>query len=313
MRVLVTGARGLVGSNIVKHARSAEHDVLAPARGELDLCDHAAVTAWLGAHEVDMVVHCAGRVGGILANMTQPVDFLVQNLDMGRNIVLAARAAGIRRVLNLSSSCIYPRGVEGELSEDMILTGELEPTNEGYALAKIATLRLCQYVSREDVSLRYKTLIPCNIYGPGDAFDPVRAHLVPAAIMKVDTALRTGQRSVEIWGDGRARREFMYVGDLADLIWEAVGRFDELPDLMNVGLGHDHTIDEYYDAVSDTLGWDGEFVHDLDRPSGMRRKLVDVRRQTAFGWRAMTSLRDGIARTHAYYASLDHDTHQESV
>jgi len=185
-----------------------------------------------------------------------------------------------------------------------VLKGELEPTNEGYALAKVVTARLCEYISREDASCQYKTLIPCNVYGRHDKFDPSHSHLVPAIIHKIYEAKLSGSAHVEIWGDGTARREFMYAGDLADCLVESVRRFDTLPDTMNVGIGEDASINEYYETVAEVIGYDGQFKHDLTKPVGMMRKLVSTDKTQAWGWRAKTSLRDGIAKTYDYYLQL---------
>lgn len=308
MRVFVTGGGGMVGRNIVEHAKAKGHTVLAPSRRELDLFDYAAVRDTLAANSIDMVVHVAGRVGGIEANIREPVAFLTENLDLGRNVVLAAREVGVPQLLNLSSSCMYPKDVDGSLTEDMIMTGPLEPTNEGYAIAKIATMRLCSYVSREQSQLAYKTAIPCNLYGRYDRFDPVRAHLVPSVIAKVHAAKVSGASSVEIWGDGLARREFMLAADLADFVWAAIEDFERVPELLNVGLGYDYSVNEYYEAVARVVGWSGKFTHDLSRPTGMRRKLVDVSRQQAFGWKPSFTLEQGLAETYAFYRALISDS-----
>jgi GDP-L-fucose synthase len=301
MRILLTGGNGMVGRNLRDHPKAAHHEVIAPDRRELDLLDRAATMACLADLKPDLVIHSAGQVGGIQANIADPVGFLTRNTDMGLNIVLAARAAGVPRLLNLGSSCMYPRAAPNPLQEEMVLAGELEPTNEGYAIAKIVTARLCDYVSRSDPGRAYRTVIPCNLYGLHDKFDPKVSHLLPAIIRKVHEARVAGQDTVEIWGDGRARREFMFAGDLADGIWTAVERFDDLPAMMNMGVGTDHSINEYYQAVARVIGWDGTFVHDLSRPTGMARKLVSVARQTAFGWAPATSLDTGIARTYAHF------------
>lgn len=238
------------------------------------------------------------------ANSREPVQFFTENMDMGMNLVLGAHEAGVTRLLNLGSSCIYPRDGENPLREEAILTGELEPTNEGYALAKIGTLRLCTYITRQYEGYAYKTLIPCNLYGRWDSFHPTKSHMIPAVIRKLHLAAQVGQDKIEIWGDGTARREFMYTGDLADCVLEAVRRFDTLPDEMNVGLGHDYTIDEYYREIAAVVGYQGEFFHDLSKPVGMARKLVDVSRQKTWGWRPKTSLTDGLAATYQWF--LEH-------
>jgi GDP-L-fucose synthase len=298
LRILLTGSTGMVGRNLLEHPGAAGHTILTPGRRELELTSGASVREWFTRNPVDLVIHAAGRVGGIAANIARPTDFLV------RNIVLGARDAGVPQLLNLSSSCIYPRDRETPLTEEMVLSGELEPTNEGYALAKIATMRLCRYVRRERPELQYKSVIPCNLYGPHDKFDAVHAHLIPAVIAKVVGAAREGAKAIEIWGDGSARREFMYASDLADFIWSSLPRFEALPDDLNVGVGRDHTIKEYYQAVADVIGWRGEFTHDLSRPVGMKRKLMDVTRMEAFGWTPRTGLAEGIAATYTHFQRL---------
>lgn len=291
----------MVGRNVLEHPAISDFDVLAPRSSELDLRDFVEVQAYLQKHQPDMIIHAAGKVGGIQANMREPVGFLMDNLDMGRNIVWAAHQTGVKRLINLGSSCMYPRNHSEPLSEEMVLKGELEPTNEGYALAKVVTARLCDYIVREDASFQYKTLIPCNLYGRYDKFDPAHSHLIPAIIHKVHQAKQSGQGTVEIWGDGTARREFMYAGDLADAILRSIHSFDTLPAYMNVGLGHDHTINEYYQAAAEVMGYAGGFIHDLSKPVGMSRKLVSVERQEAWGWSARHELRDGIEKTYNYY------------
>lgn len=301
LRILLTGGGGMVGRNFLDHPDRDEFDVLAPCSSELDLRDFDAVQAYLKKHQPDMVIHAAGKVGGIQANMQEPVGFLMDNLDMGRNIVWASYQAGINRLINLGSSCMYPCNQPEPLREEMVLKGELEPTNEGYALAKIVTARLCEYIVRENETYQYKTLIPCNIYGRHDKFDPARSHLVPAIIHKVCQAKSNGRETIEIWGDGTARREFMYASDLADAMIRAIKAFDSLPSMMNIGLGHDYTVNEYYRTVADVLGYEGGFTHDLSKPVGMVRKLVSTERQQAWGWKVSHDLRGGIAETYSYY------------
>lgn len=300
-RLLITGGLGLVGSNLREHPGLATWTVAAPSRRELDLTDAAATEDFIRRFEPDVIVHAAGRVGGIQANIAAPVDFLVTNVDIGRNVLLGAHRAGVKHVLNLGSSCIYPREGANPLRESSLMTGPLEPTNEGYALAKIFALRLCEYLNREDASIRYKTFIPCNLYGRHDHFDPKKSHLLPAIIMKIHAAKAENTPHVEIWGDGSARREFMYAGDLADAIVAALQDFEAVPDLMNVGLGHDYSILEYYEAARDVLDWRGDFVFDPTKPTGMKQKLVDTALQTNWGWTPKVSLREGIARTYRYF------------
>ena len=301
MKILLTGAGGMVGKNFLEHPQINAFEVLAPRRKELDLRDFAAVQAFLDKHRPDMVIHAAGKVGGIQANMREPVGFLLENLDMGRNIVWASRQTGIKKIINLGSSCMYPRNHNEPLREELVLKGELEPTNEGYALAKVVTMRLCEYISRENGIFQYKTLIPCNLYGRHDKFDPAHSHLISAIIHKVHQAKAAGDNQVEIWGDGMARREFMYAGDLADVLFRAVKEFDTLPMMMNVGLGNDYSINEYYQVAAEVVGYRGSFVHDLTKPVGMKRKLVNVDLQRSWGWTAQHTLRSGIEKTYDFY------------
>jgi GDP-L-fucose synthase len=300
-KLFITGGNGMVGKNILEHPRAAGWEIFSPGSRELNLADYRATEDYIRRTRPDAIVHSAGRVGGIQANLARPVDFLVANIDLGRNVIMAAKNCGVKTLLNLASSCMYPRNAANPLGEELILTGELEPTNEGYALAKIFATRLCQYIRRETPTCDYKTLIPCNLYGRHDKFTPEHSHLIPAIIHKIHQAKMRGHHSVEIWGDGTARREFMFASDLADAALAALEHFDSLPELMNIGLGHDHTINEYYEQAAAIIGWQGHFVHDLSKPVGMKQKLVCVRRQADWGWSPSTSLHDGIAKTYHYY------------
>lgn len=299
--IFLTGGAGMVGSNIREAAWASKYKVVSPTIDELNLQDYAAVKYAIEKAKPSIIIHAAGRVGGIQANMQFPVEFLVENLDMGRNVVMAAMELGVPKLLNFGSSCMYPRNVSKPLTEDLILTGELEPTNEGYAVAKIAVAKLCQYITKQNSHLHYKTIIPCNLYGRWDKFDPQRSHMIPAVIAKIIGAQKKQQGEVEIWGDGLARREFMYAGDLANFIGVALEKFSELPPFINVGLGYDYSINEYYENAAKVLGWNGKFVHDLSKPAGMARKLCDVSLLNSFGWRAPTSLEEGLQKTIEFY------------
>lgn len=301
MKLLVTGATGMVGRNLLADPRAAEHEILRPGRAELDVRDRAACVAYMRAHRPDAIVHLAAVVGGIQANIDEPVRFLTDNSEMALAVIGGAREAGVRTLLNVGSSCMYPKDCDGVLSPDMLLSGALEPTNEGYALAKLLAWKLADYVAREEPSFCYRTLVPCNLYGPYDDFSPTKSHMIPAAIRKVVGAMERGEAEVEIWGDGQARREFMFAADLADFIWTFLPRAETLPSLINVGIGEDRTIDGYYAAIAEAAGYQGGFRHDLDRPSGMRRKLLDVSAQTALGWKPRTGLSEGLSATIDYF------------
>ena len=300
-RLFLTGGSGMVGQNIQAHDSAKNWDILAPSSAELDLTDPQAVCAYIKVHKPDLVVHAAGRVGGIQANMAQPVGYLDINNVIGRNVIMGTWSEGVRNLINLGSTCMYPAAAPNPLTEDMILTGPLEKTNEGYALAKIMAMRLCEYINREDPTARFKTLIPCNLFGPHDKFDPKHSHLLPAIIHKVHQAKISGAPNVEIWGNGKARREFMYALDLADTVLRAASDIENCPELINIGVGHDFTINEYYSEVADVIDWQGKFTHDLTRPVGMKQKLCDVCRAAEWGWSAPTSLRVGIEETYKFY------------
>ena len=301
MKILLTGSRGMVGRNIIEHFSAHNHVILSPTSAELNLLDVESVQNYICANKPDMIIHAAGIVGGIQANMAQPVKFLVDNMQMGLNILMSAKACSVKKFMNLGSSCMYPRDAENPLSENLILKGELEPTNEGYAIAKVASTRLCEYINREDESYLYKTVIPCNLYGQHDKFDPEHSHMIPAVIRKINDAKNNNLKSIDIWGDGLARREFMYTADFADFVYYAIDHFETMPQNINVGLGHDYTINEYYQKIANVVGYQGEFTHDLSRPTGMQQKLVDDTKLKAFGWQPKTTLEQGIQKTYDYF------------
>lgn len=300
LKVLLTGSSGMVGMNIVSHPRFSEYEWLLPRHNELELKDYAQVENYLALHKPDFIIHAAGKVGGIQANMREPVAFLIDNFDMGRNLLLAAAKVGITQLLNLGSSCMYPCDRSDALREDDVLGGQLEPTNEGYALAKISVARLASYLNRENPLLMYKTLIPCNLYGPHDKFDPRWSHLISAVLLKLHSARENNADSVEVWGSGEARREFMYVGDLADAIYKALDDIAGMPELLNIGSGHDYTVNEYYRSAAKIVGYTGTFHHDLSKPVGMNRKLTCVEKAHQWGWQASTSLESGLEKTYQY-------------
>jgi GDP-L-fucose synthase len=301
MKILLTGSRGMVGHNITEYSMAANHEMLSPTSKELNLIDVVAVQRYIKANKPDMIIHAAGIVGGIQANMAQPVRFLVDNMQMGLNILMASKEFGVTRFMNLSSSCMYPRDAKNPLSEELILKGELEPTNEGYALAKVASTRLCEYINREDESYLYKTVISCNLYGKYDKFDPDHSHMVPAVIRKINDAKDKDIESIDIWGDGLARREFMYAADFADFVYYAIDNFETMPQNLNVGLGRDYSINEYYQKIANAVGYQGSFTHDLSRPTGMQQKLIDDTKLKDFGWQHQTTLEHGIQKTYDYF------------
>jgi GDP-L-fucose synthase len=301
MKILLTGGSGMVGKNILEYSKKEEYTFLAPSSKELNLLEYNSVDTFIKENNPEFIIHAAGKVGGIQANIAAPVNFLVDNMDMGRNIIMAAKNNSIKNLLNLSSSCMYPRNAENPLSEDLILKGELEPTNEGYAIAKAMTTRLCEYIMKEDLDKNYKTVIPCNLYGKYDKFDPKNSHMIPAVIRKIHEAKELGSAEIDVWGDGLARREFMYAADLANFIFYAIPNFKEMPQNINVGLGKDYSINEYYKSIANIIGFKGSFVHDLTKPIGMKQKLIDDTRLKTFGWSSKTSLQEGLMKTFEFY------------
>jgi len=305
MKVWVTGGSGMVGSAVVRALRESEVEVQAPRSSELDLTVADDVRAFLASHHPDAVIHAAGRVGGIAANVAEPVRFLTDNMAMGMNVIQAASEFGVPRLINIGSSCMYPRDHEQPLVEDDVLTGPLEPTNEGYAIAKIAADRLCAYVSAT-TDLHYRTVVPSNLYGPGDHFDELRGHLIANAMRKVELAVRTGAGSVEVWGDGGARREFTYVEDVTNWVARViVDGIEQLPTRLNIGVGIDYTVREYYEHIGQVCGYDGELQFDVSKPVGMKRKLMDSSVAASYGWAPPTGLDEGLARTLDYFQTLD--------
>ena len=299
--ILVTGSGGMVGQNLLEHPDISKYEILSPSSKELDLRNFEDVENFLLKYKPKMIIHAAGKIGGIQANIREPISFLVDNLDMGRNIIMAAYKTEIKELINIGSSCMYPANISSPLKEDMLLSGKLEETNEGYAIAKLTTARLCDYVSREDSSFIYKTLIPCNLYGRFDKFKTDYSHLVAAIIHKVYQAKKNNNNEVEVWGDGLARREFMYAGDLADAIIWSINHFDKLPKYMNIGLGADMTVNEYYAAVAKVIDFNGNFTHDKTKPGGMIRKVINTDLQTKLGWNPKTSLEAGLKKTYEFY------------
>lgn len=278
-------------------------ELLLPTSSELDLRDEAAVQSFLTAHAPDVVIHTAGRVGGISANVREPVAFLRDNMLIGMHVIHCAAEAGVPRLFNFGSSCMYPKDHKEILSESDLLQGPLEPTNEGYAIAKLAADKLCEYVSQE-CGYAYRTVIPSNLYGPHDHFDRERGHIVASAIDKVHHAAIHRSPTVEIWGDGTARREFTYARDVTDWLVQALPSLEDLPLRMNLGMGVDFTVTEYYRAVAGCIGYDGDFTYDTSRPTGMRRKLMDSSQARHFGWAPKTDLNRGLELTYQFYRKM---------
>jgi len=297
--VFVAGHNGMVGSAIVRRLANEGCTVLTAGRSELDLIDQAAVRAWFAQNRPEVVIIAAAKVGGILANDSFPADFLYDNLMIEANLIEAAFRTGAAKLLFLGSSCIYPKFAEQPIREDSLLTGPLEPTNEWYAIAKIAGIKLCQAYRRQH-GADFISVMPTNLYGPGDNFDLASSHVLPALIRKAHEAKLAGQPSFEIWGSGTPRREFMHVDDLADACVFLLKHYSDAPPI-NVGFGSDIAIGEVAELVARVVGFAGTVTRDAAKPDGTPRKLMDSGRLTALGWAPKIGLEAGIADAYRHF------------
>lgn len=299
-RVYVAGHRGLVGSALFKKLESAGYERLVTrSRNELELLDARAVDEFFESEKPEYVFLAAARVGGILANDTYPVEFLQDNLRVQLNVIEAAYRHGVEKLLFLGSSCIYPKHAPQPMKEEYLLTGELEPTNEPYAIAKIAGIELCKSYNRQH-GTDYISVMPTNLYGPGDNFDLQTSHVLPALIRKFYDAKERGDESVTVWGTGEPRREFLHVDDLADACVYLMDNYSG-SEIVNIGVGEDVSIRELAELVRDVVGYEGDIVHDASKPDGAPRKLLDVSRLRGLGWEAGIPLRKGVEETYRWY------------
>jgi GDP-L-fucose synthase len=299
-RVFVAGARGLVGSAIVRALKKQGYkNVLAPFRKDLDLSDRAAVDAWYAREKPEYVFVAAAKVGGIMANNTYPATFLYDNLIIQNNVIDGAHKAGVKKLEFLGSSCIYPKHAPQPMKEEHLLTGPLEPTNQPYAIAKIAGIEMVNSYRRQ-YGMSGISLMPTNLYGPGDNYDLQNSHVLPALIRKFHEAKESGAANVTVWGTGSPKREFLHADDLAEAAIYLMNTYDD-SDIVNVGVGEDVSIKELAEIVKKVVGFQGELVFDTSKPDGTPRKLLDVSRLHKLGWKAKISLEDGIRSTYATY------------
>jgi len=299
LRVFIAGHRGMVGSALMRRLAGEDCELVTADRRSLDFTRQAETEAFMQDRRPDVVVIAAAKVGGIVANDSLPVDFLADNLAIGLNLVASAHKTGVRKLLFLGSSCIYPQRAPQPMREEALLTGPLEPTNEWYAVAKIAGIRLCQAYRRQ-YGDDFISAMPTNLYGPGDNYHPEHSHVPAGLIRRMHDAKLAGAPSVTIWGTGKPRREFMFVDDLADACVFLLRNYSDAG-FLNVGTGRDLTIAEFAKAVADVVGFRGEFTFDTSRPDGTPQKLLDVSKLAALGWRAKTDLRTGLAAAYADY------------
>jgi GDP-L-fucose synthase len=301
-KIFISGHRGMVGSALVRKAQAlGGYKIITATRSELDLCNQAAVFDFLAREKPDTVIIAAAKVGGIHANATYPADFIYENLAIAANLVEGSRLASVPRVLFLGSSCIYPKLAPQPMTEDCLLSSALEPTNEAYAIAKIAGLKLCQHY-RAQHGLLYHSAMPTNLYGPGDNYHPENSHVIPALIRRFHEAKERGDASVTIWGTGTPRREFLHVDDLASACFHLLG-LDNPPDWVNCGTGTDLTILELAQLVAKTIGFKGQILTDPSKPDGTPRKLLDISKIKSTGWQPVISLEDGMAAAYEDFKS----------
>jgi GDP-L-fucose synthase len=299
-RIFVAGHRGMVGSAVVRRLqRAGFENILTRTRQELDLMDRAAVRGFFESERPDYVVDAAARVGGIAANFEKPVEFLIENLTIQNNVIQAAADFGVTKLLFLGSSCIYPKLAPQPLTEDALLTGPLEPTNDAYAIAKIAGIKLCQAYARE-YGKNFISGMPTNLYGPNDNFDLQTSHVLPALIRKVHEAKRGRAKEVAVWGSGTPRREFLHVDDLADACFFLLENYNS-PEIVNIGCGEDVSIRELAETVCEVIGFEGSLAFDTSKPDGTPRKLMDVGRLLALGWKPRIGLKDGIRDAYDWF------------
>jgi GDP-L-fucose synthase len=296
-RVLVAGERGMVGRALVRRLASSECEIVSAPRGALDLEDEASVGSWFAVNMPHAVFLAAAKVGGINANDTLPVDFLERNLRIAANVIRAAHEAKTEKLMFLGSSCIYPRDAAQPMTEEALLTGPLEPTNQWYAIAKIAGIKLCEAYRRQ-YAADFISVMPTNLYGPGDNYHPQHSHVPAALIRRFHEAKESGAAEVEVWGTGKPRREFMHVDDMADGCVYVMERYSG-EGMLNIGTGTDVTIAEFASLVADVVGYQGALKFTTDRPDGTPRKLLDVSKLAAIGWRARIGLREGLADAYA--------------
>ena len=303
LSILITGSGGMLGGSILDEAQHSGLSVLHPLRAELDLRDKAKIENYFDNHDIDTVIHCAARVGGISANIESPADFILENLLIDSNLLTIAREKKVKTLVYFGSSCMYPRDFPQPLREIDILGGPLEPTNEGYALAKISAARVVTSTAIQD-GLSWRVLIPSNLYGPRDNFNPSSSHLVASIINKAIEAKLNKLSEIEIWGDGNARREFTFVGDVAKFVIDNLDTISSWSLMMNIGVGVDYSVREYYEKVCENLNLSVRFTFDKSKPAGMRQKLMSSALAQKIGWNPSTQIDEGLQKTISWRTSV---------
>ncbi len=302
-KIWVAGHKGMVGSALCRRLESEKCDIIVARKSELDLTRQEETEKWIAKNKPDVVIMAAAKAGGIIANNNAQADFLYDNLSMAQNVIHGSYKAGVNKLLYLGSSCIYPKNAEQPIKEEYFLSGKLEPTNEGYAIAKIAGLKLCEKY-RQQYGCDFISAMPCNLYGVNDRFDEEKSHVIPALIMKFHKAVIQNLPEISIWGSGTPLREFLYVDDLADACVFLLKNYSASSH-VNVGSGYDISIGKLAEMIADIVGYKGNIIFDKSKPDGMKRKLMDISKMSSMGWMAKTSLNDGLKKAYEYYLKIE--------
>lgn len=308
-KIYIAGHRGMVGSacwDMLK--KNGYKNLVGRSSKQLDLRNQLDLDDFISKQKPDLIINAAGKVGGILFNLNNNLNSILDNNLIGLNLIRSSISNDIKYLLNISSSCIYPNNIDRPIKEDDLLTGGIEQTNEGYALSKINVMKTCQYIDKDQNEFLYKTIIPCNLFGVNDNFDSQTSHLIPGVISRIHNAKTNGLSTVDMWGDGNARREFMFVEDLANFVLQAINKnFSKLPSFTNVGYGKDYSIKEYYIKISEVIGYKGDFKIDKSKPTGMKRKLIDSSVANQLGWKPIYTIEEGLNKTYQYYITKIND------
>ena len=301
-KILITGSNGMLGRNIINDKKFKRFKLIKLSREQFDLKNQKKMINYLKKLMPDLIIHCAAKVGGIGDNFKNNLQYFKENVDINNSVILSAKKVGIKRLINFGSSCMYPVSAKKPLKENYISLNNLEKTNIGYALSKIVSMETCKIVN-QDKKFNYKTLIPCNLYGPYDNFDLEKGHMLQSAIKKIYVAKKNNEDSIEIWGKGTAKREFMYIKDFVDFIFILLKKFDKAPNVINVGTGREYSVKKYYENVLKILKFNPKIVYLKNKPEGQISKVLDVKISRKLGWKYKTNLKDGIKKTIKFYVS----------
>ncbi len=302
-KIWIAGHKGMVGSALCRRLESEKCDIIVAQKSELDLTRQEKTEKWIAKNKPDIVIMAAAKAGGIIANNNAQADFLYDNLSMAQNVIHGSYKAGVNKLLYLGSSCIYPKNITQPIKEEYLLSGKLEPTNEGYAIAKIAGLKLCEKY-KQQYGCNFISAMPCNLYGVNDRFDEEKSHVIPALIMKFHKAVVQNISEISIWGSGTPLREFLYVDDLADACVFLLKNYSDSSH-VNIGSGYDISIAKLAEMIAHIVGYKGNIIFDKSKPDGMKRKLMDISKMSSMGWIAKTNLNDGLKKAYEYYLSIE--------